>query len=67
MKIKQVFNLGNEEECLEQFLKLVPDDQSMQEAISEVFTVIQNSITYSKLFTIQVDTEAMTAEVVEVA
>lgn len=66
MIIKQVFNKGAEEECLEKFVDTVPDDPTMQEALRAVFDVVRNNVLYKKLFTIQVDTDAMTAEVVDV-
>lgn len=67
MKIRQTFTRGHEDEGFDDFMKEIPSDPVMQDALSTVFKVIRDNVLYEKFFVIQVDTTAMKAEVVEVA
>lgn len=66
MIIKQTFIKGTEIECGEEFFKAIPDNLELQESISEVLNVIRDNITYEEYFVIQVDTDNMKADVVDV-
>jgi hypothetical protein len=66
MIIRQTFIRGNEEDCLDEFMTAVPSDPVMMESLSEVFSVIRDNVIYKEFFVIQVDTDAMTAGVVDV-
>lgn len=66
MIIKQTFRVGEEEQCGEEFFAVVPDDPDLVESLEAALEVVLNSIYgYMESFTLELDTEKRSVEVVD--
>lgn len=66
MIIKQQFNRGTEESDGEEFFAALPDCPSLRESVEDVLEVIACSVTYKEHFTLEINTDENTADVVDV-
>lgn len=66
MIIKQQFDRGNEIKNGEEFFAALPDCAVLQESVEAVLDVIANCVTYKEFFILEIDTDACSAEVVDV-
>lgn len=66
MIIKQRFTRGDEMKNGDEFFLALPDDPVLHEAVEAVLDVIANNVTYKEFFVLEIDTQACSAEVVDV-
>ena len=66
MIVTQIFRAGDEERCGDEFFAVVPKDPDLIESLEAALEVVYNSVKPFKYFTLQLDTEERSVEVVEV-
>ena len=67
MIIKQTFVRGEEERCGDEFFAVVPQDPDLIESLEAALDVILNSVYgYMDSFTLTLDTEKRSVEVVDI-
>ena len=66
MIITQIFRSGDEERCGEEFFAIVPKDPDLIESLKEALEVVYNNLESFKYFTLRLDTEKRSVDVLEV-
>lgn len=67
MIIKQTFRRGEEEQCGDEFFAVVPQDKDLVESLEAALEVILNNVEgYAESFTLQLDTDKRSVEVMDV-